>query len=197
MRTLLLLALLAALAGGGRVVLGYPAAGSVLRPPDVSYQTLASNANSSGWVEVQHTAWGSGLLLDSTTALSTDECVAACLDIPECAWCSWCGLEVSGGEGRVPAAATPAPDHNCAQPPPLPLPSTAAERLHAPAAAHGLPRVLALQRQLHASAHCGRQRPASGTRLGCAQEAERGLGFLRYAAVPLGWKEDTVVHCRS
>lgn len=81
-------------------MLGVPARGSVLRPPDVSYQT-ASGANGTRvdgtWVEVQNTAWGSGVLLDSTSALSTDECVAACLDYPECAWCSWCGLEVSGG----------------------------------------------------------------------------------------------------
>lgn len=97
MHALLLAALLALLGGWGRVS-GYPAPG-LLRPPDVSYQSLPANATSSTWVEVQRTAWGSGLLLDATTAPSTDECVAACLDDPECAWCSWCGLEVSAGGG--------------------------------------------------------------------------------------------------
>ncbi|PRW33966.1 serine threonine- kinase receptor R831 [Chlorella sorokiniana] len=91
MLPLLLATLLAAL-GGGRRALGYPERGSVLRPPDVSYQSLPSDPNTT-WVEVQHTAWGSGLLLDSTKALGTDECVAACLDDPECAWSAWCGLE--------------------------------------------------------------------------------------------------------
>lgn len=180
MHFLLLAALLAALGGGGRV-LGFPARGSVLRPPDVSYQ--AASAANGTWVEVQHTAWGSGVLLDSTTALSTDECVAACLDYPECAWCSWCGLEVSGGGAERWRRRRQRPGRQLrSAASPLLLPAPAAGRLHTPAAANGLPGLLALQRQLHVGTASGRQRPASRARLGCV------LGERWVSAVLSAWQ---------
>lgn len=160
MRALLLLSLAAAL-GTGRVS-AFPASGAVLRPPDVSYQSLSAEGVNFTWVEAQHTSWGSGELLASTSAPTHEACVTACLDDPDCAWCSWCGLEVSGGRRQgLSAGGARGVSPSCAQPllpgaaPTLPL----AGRMHLLPAPHGLPGVLALHLQLHACAAGRRQRP--------------------------------------